>query len=78
MMTVACMDKSVTTVTENQMVVHFSHEFHDSKWWPLSPFVQEFIPFPKNDIATEVLEVTVDRTRIQNLCVLILEVQRLR
>jgi len=54
------MDYTITSVPDNQMVMVFSQEFHDSKWWPLSPFIQEMIPYPGNDIIGQVLEVRVE------------------
>ncbi len=60
MIEVGYMDNSVSSIPDNQMVVVFSQEFHDSKWWPLSPFVQDMIPFPKNDIKCEILELFVE------------------
>ena len=53
------MDNTITTIPDNQMVLVFSQEFHDASWWPLSPFIQDFIPFPKNDIVGEILEVQI-------------------
>lgn len=60
MIEVGYMDNTITTIPDNQMLIVFSQEFHDSKWWPLSPFVQDLIPFPKNEIVTQVLEVVVE------------------
>lgn len=57
---IAYMDNTITTIPDNQMIIVFSQEFHDSKWWPLSPFVQDMIPFPKNDIKTEIMEMWVE------------------
>lgn len=59
MVEVGYMDNTITSIPDNQMVIVFSQEFHDSQWWPLSPFVQDMIPFPKNDIRCEILEVIV-------------------
>jgi hypothetical protein len=60
MMIVGYMDNTITTVPNNQMVIVFSQEFHNSEWWPLSPYIQEMIPFPKNDIQGEILELHVE------------------
>jgi hypothetical protein len=54
------MDNTVTNIPDNQMVAVFSQEFHSSVWWPLSPFIQDLIPFPKNDIKGEILEFRVE------------------
>jgi hypothetical protein len=60
MIIVGYMDNTVTTIPDNQMVIVFSQEFHDSKWWPLSPFIQDLIPFPKNDIICDILELEIE------------------
>lgn len=60
MITVGYMDNTITTVPNNQMVIVFTQEFHDSEWWPLSPFVQGMIPYPKKDIQGEILELYVE------------------
>ena len=60
MIDVGYMDNTVTSIPDNQMVVVFTQEFHDSKWWPLSPFLQEMIPYPKNDIIGEILELQIE------------------
>ena len=60
MIEIGSMDKTITTIPDNQMVVVFSQEFHDSKWWPLSPFVQDLLPYPEKDITTEILEFVVE------------------
>lgn len=60
MLEVAYMDNTVSSVPDNQMVVVFTQEFHDSKWWPLSPFLQELVPYPKNDIMGEILELQIE------------------
>jgi hypothetical protein len=60
MIEIGYMDNTITTIPDNQMVLVFSQQFHDSKWWPLSPFIQDMIPFPKNDIVSEIYEVEVE------------------
>lgn len=60
MKTIAVMDKTITTIPDNQMIIVFSQEFHDASWWPLSPFMQDYVPFPKNDIVGEIMEITVE------------------
>ncbi|MFO7656104.1 MAG: hypothetical protein R6W78_03490 [Bacteroidales bacterium] len=57
---IAYMDNTITTIPDNQMIVVVSQEFHDAKWWPLSPFIQDLIPFPKNDIKGEILELQIE------------------
>ncbi len=60
MIEIGYMDNTITTIPDNQMVIVFSQEFHDAKWWPLSPFIQNMIPFPKKDIIGEILEVIIE------------------
>lgn len=57
---VGYMDKTVTTIPDNQMVVVVTQEFHDSEWWKPAPFNQRNIPFPKNPIVGKVLAVEVE------------------
>jgi hypothetical protein len=56
---VGYMDNTITQIPDNQMVMVFTNEYHDSKWWPLMPFLQELIPFPKNDIESRILELEI-------------------
>jgi hypothetical protein len=60
MIVVGYMDNTITSVPNNQMVVVFTQEFHNSEWWPLSPYLQEMIPYPKNEIQGEILELYVE------------------
>ena len=60
MRTICVMDTSVTSIPNNQMLMIMSQEFHYQEWWPLSPFKQNFIPFPKNDIIGKMLEFEVE------------------
>lgn len=57
---VGYMDKTVTTIPDNQMVVVVTQEFHDSQWWKPAPFDQRNIPYPKNPIVGKVLAVEVE------------------
>ena len=57
---VGYMDNKITSIPDNQMVLIISQEFHNTKWWPGSPYQQQFIPFPKNDILGEIYEVTIE------------------
>ncbi|MGD0710421.1 MAG: hypothetical protein ABR968_04510, partial [Bacteroidales bacterium] len=60
MRTICVMDTSITVIPNNQMLMIMSQEFHYQEWWPLSPFKQNFIPFPKNDIVGKLLEFEVE------------------
>ena len=48
------MDKTVTNIPNNQMVPVVSQEWHYGEWWPLTPFPQNFIPFPENNFVGEI------------------------
>lgn len=53
------MDETMTSIPNNQMVMVMSQEFHYQEWWPTAPFMQNFIPFPKNDLVGKLLEVEI-------------------
>ena len=53
-------NSSVTSIPNNQMLLIISQEFHNTKWWVGSPYLQENIPFPKNDIIGEIYEMTIE------------------
>jgi hypothetical protein len=57
---IASIDNRHTSIPNNQMVVLFSQEFHYTAWWPLMPFEQDYIPYPKNDIVGTILEITIE------------------
>lgn len=60
MRVVGYMNSSITSIPNNQMLLIITQEWHNTKWWPGSPYLQEFIPFPKNDIVGEIYEVTIE------------------
>jgi hypothetical protein len=47
---VGYMNDKVTTIPNNQMLATITQEYHFSKWWPKSPFNQEDVPFPAEDL----------------------------
>lgn len=49
-----------TSIPNNQMLLIFTQEFHYSAWWPKSPFKQEDVPFPAEDMEGVIYEVTVE------------------
>jgi hypothetical protein len=57
---VGYMNEDVTSIPNNQMLLIITQEWHNTNWWPGSPYQQQFIPFPKNDIVGEILEVTIE------------------
>ncbi len=57
---VGYMDKTVTMIPDNQMVVVVTQEFHDSEWWKPAPFNQRNIPYPKSPVVGKVLAVEIE------------------
>ncbi len=53
------MDGTMTSIPNNQMVMVMSQEFHYQEWWPTAPFMQNFIPFPKNNLVGKLLDVEI-------------------
>ena len=53
------MDGTMTSIPDNQMIMVMSQEFHYQEWWPTAPFLQNFIPFPKNNLIGKLLEVEI-------------------
>jgi len=60
MRVVGYMNDAVTTIPNNQMLLIISQEFHNTVWWPGTPYAQDKIPFPLNDIMGQVYELTVE------------------
>jgi hypothetical protein len=54
------MDSTVTKIPDNQMIAVITQEFHDATWWPLTPWKQNFIPYPKNDISGYIYEIEIE------------------
>ncbi len=57
---VGYMNNKVTSIPNNQMLLIVTQEFHNTKWWPGSPYQQDNIPFPANDIFGEIYDVTIE------------------
>ncbi len=57
---VGYMNDQITSIPNNQMLLIISQEFHNTDWWPGSPFEQQFIPFPKKDLVGKIFEITVE------------------
>ena len=53
------MDGKMTAIPNNQMLMVMSQEFHYQEWWPTAPFMQNFTPFPKNNLTGKLLEVEI-------------------
>ena len=60
MKVIGYMDDSYTKIPDNQMVAVMTQEFHYALWWPVAPFNQDFVPFPKNDIMGYIYEVEIE------------------
>lgn len=54
------MDNTMTSIPNNQMLMVMSQEFHYQEWWPTAPFLQNFTPFPKNNLVGKLLEVEIN------------------
>ncbi|MCX6252155.1 MAG: hypothetical protein NTX61_15580 [Bacteroidetes bacterium] len=57
---VGYVNEMVTSIPNNQMFLIITQEFHNTKWWIGSPYSQDNIPFPKNDIVGEIFEITIE------------------
>lgn len=57
---VGFMDDKITSIPNNQMLLIVTQEFHNTTWWPGSPYDQHNIPFPKNDITGIIYEITIE------------------
>ncbi len=57
---VGYMNSTVTSIPNNQMLLIITQEFHNTKWWPGTPYVQENIPFPARDLIGEIYEITIE------------------
>lgn len=60
MKVVCIMDKNISAIPNNQMMIMFTQEWHNEEWWPTAPFKQNFIPFPKKDINGQILEIEIE------------------
>ena len=60
MRVVGYMNESVTSIPNNQMLLIITQEFHNTKWWPGTPYSQDNIPFPANDILGKVFDLTIE------------------
>jgi len=57
---VGYINDKVSAIPNNQMLMIITQEFHNTKWWIGSPYSQDNIPFPKNDILGEIYELTIE------------------
>jgi hypothetical protein len=54
------MNDQMTSIPNNQMIMLMTQEFHYQEWWPTAPFLQNYIPFPKNDLEGKLLEIEIE------------------
>lgn len=54
------MNDQMTSIPNNQMIMLLTQEFHYQEWWPTAPFLQNYIPFPKNDLEGKLLEIEIE------------------
>lgn len=57
---ICVMNKDISSIPNNQMMLMFTQEWHNEEWWPTAPYKQNFIPFPKKDIIGEILEIEIE------------------
>ncbi len=57
---VGYIDNTISMIPENQMVLIITQEFHNTDWWPGSPYEQKNIPFPAKDYVGEIYEITIE------------------
>jgi hypothetical protein len=57
---VGYMNSSMTSVPNTPMSLVVSQEFHNTRWWPGSPYEQGCVPFPSKDLVGRVFEVRVE------------------
>lgn len=60
MQLVGYMNEGVTTIPNNQMLLIITQEFHNTRWWPGTPYEQHFIPFPESPYVGEIYEVSIE------------------
>ncbi|REJ80191.1 MAG: hypothetical protein DWQ44_13265 [Bacteroidetes bacterium] len=60
MFIVGYMNKDITSIPNNQMLMIVTQEFHNTQWWPGSPYHQQYIPFPEKDLVGEIYELVIE------------------
>jgi hypothetical protein len=58
--TICFLDAKTSMIPNNQMLMVITQEYHPSLWWPESPQLLEYIPFPKNPITGYVLDIEIE------------------
>jgi hypothetical protein len=57
---VGYMDSTVTEISNVQMQLIVTQEFHNTKWWPGSPYDQGYIPFAAKDYTGVIQDVIIE------------------
>ena len=57
---VGYVNNTMSCIPDNAMQLIITQEFHNTKWWVGSQYLQENIPFPAKNIAGEIYEVTIE------------------
>ena len=57
---VGYVNSTMTCIPNNEMLLIVTQEFHNTKWWVGSQYLQENIPFPGKNITGEIYEVTIE------------------
>lgn len=57
---VGYVDETISMIPDNQMLLIVTQEFHNTNWWPGSQYLQENIPFPKEDYVGEIYEIIIE------------------
>ena len=57
---VGYMNDKITSISNNQMLLIITQEYHNTNWWPGTPYSQDNIPFPANDIPGEIYDLTIE------------------
>jgi len=60
MRVVGYMNDQSTSIPNNQMTLIVTQEYHNTKWWPGSPFDQENLPFPSKDLIGKIYELVIE------------------
>ena len=60
MRTIGYMNSSMTSIPDVPMRLTVTQEFHNTEWWPGSPYEQRGIPFPAKDLVGKVFSVRVE------------------
>lgn len=60
MRVVGYVNSSMSCIPDNSMLLIVTQEFHNTKWWVGSQYLQENIPFPGKNIVGEIYDVTIE------------------